>query len=114
MEAIIQEIDAEELASVFDIPETMRNSRVEVIIRQIEKKSRETTEQKIEQFRKKYNRNTFVEQLKRGVSQGFSFDFDVQKVIDGTETEEEVQTRYRKEKQTWGNIMRERKQREEA
>jgi len=111
MEAIIQEIDVEELTSIFTIPETMRNSRVEVTIRQIEKKDKETTGQKIEQFRKKYNRETFVEQLKKGVSQGFSFDFDVQKVIDGTETEEEMQVRYRKEKQTWGNIMRERKQR---
>jgi lipoate-protein ligase A len=109
MEAIIQEIDAEELTSIFNIPETMRNSRVEVTIRQIEKKEQETTEQRIKQFRKKYNHETFVEQLKRGVSQGFSFEFDVQKVIDGTETEEEMQARYRKEKQTWGNMIGERK-----
>jgi hypothetical protein len=74
----------------------------------------ETTEQKIEQFRKKYNRETFVEQLRKGVSQGFSFDFDVHKVINGTETEEEMQARYLREKQTWGNITQEKKQRGET
>jgi transcription elongation factor len=114
MEAIVQEIDVEELTSIFNIPEDMRNNRVEVTIRPIRNEKQGTTEEKIERFRKKYNRETFVEQLKKGVSQGFSFDFDVQKVIDGTETEEEMQARYRKEKQTWGNIMLERKQRGEA
>ena len=113
MEAIIKEMDVEELTSIFNIPETMRNSRVEVTIRQI-KKNGETTEQKIEQFRKKYNRETFVGQLGKGVSQGFSFDFDVQKVINGTETEEETQARYLKEKQIWGNIAREKKQKGET
>jgi len=32
MEAIIKEMDVEELISIFNIPETMRNSRVEVTI----------------------------------------------------------------------------------
>jgi hypothetical protein len=114
MEAVIQEIDVEELTSIFTIPETMRNSRVEVTIRQIERKDQETTEQRINQFRKKYNHETFIEHLKNGVSQGFSFDFDVQKVIDGTETEEEKQARYRKEKQAWSNAILERKQKEEV
>jgi len=58
-----------------------------------------TTAEKIEQFRKKYNHGTFVEHIKRGVKEGHAFDFDVQKVIDGTETEEEKQVRYRQEKQ---------------
>jgi hypothetical protein len=36
MEAVIQEIDVEELTSIFNIPATMRNNRVEVTIRPIE------------------------------------------------------------------------------
>ena len=104
MEAIIQEIDVEKLASIFDIPEEMRNSRVEVTIRPIEKAASGKTAEKIEQFRKKYNYETFIELLKKGVAEGRAFDFDVQKVINGTETEEEEQARYSHEKQTWGNL----------
>jgi GTPase SAR1 family protein len=65
------------------------------------------TAEKIELFRKKYNRETFVERLKECVSNGVSFNFDVQKLIDGTETEEEKQERYRLEKQAWGNAVKE-------
>ena len=105
METIIQEIDVEKLTSIFNIPEEMRNSRVEVTIRPIEKETVGTTAEKIEQFRKKYNRDVFVAHLKEQAANGHLFDFDVQKVIDGTETEEEEQARYRLEKQTWGNAI---------
>lgn len=111
MEAIIQEIDVEELTSIFYIPEEMRNSRVEVTIRPIEKATGGTTAEKIEQFRKKYNHGSFVEHLKKCVMEGRSFDFDVQKVIDGTETEEEKHIRYRREKQTWSNTTQKEAQR---
>jgi hypothetical protein len=83
MEALVQEIDVEELAAT-------------------------TTAEKIGQFRKKYNHETFIAHLKEGVEEGRAFDFDVQKVIDGTETEEEAQARYRLEKQTWGKLTQER------
>jgi hypothetical protein len=43
--------------------------------------------------------------LKEQTVKGHSFSFDIQKVIDGTETEEEMQTRYRLEKQTWGKVL---------
>ena len=102
MEAIIQEIDVEKLTSIFDIPEEMRNGRVEVNIRPIENESPKTTAERIEHFMKKHSRETFIEQLKMAVARGVSFDFDVQKVIDGTETEEEMQARHRKEKRTRG------------
>lgn len=105
MEAIVQEMDIGVLSSIFNIPDEMRNRKVEVTIRPIENNTITTTSQKIEQFRKKYNRNTFVENLKNQVSEGRQFNFDVQKVIDGTETEEEQQARYRLEKQTWGNSV---------
>jgi hypothetical protein len=62
-------------------------------------------QERIEQFRRKYNREVFIEQLKEQTAKGHSFGFDVRKVIDGTETEEETQARYRLEKQTWGNAV---------
>ena len=68
--------------------------------------SLETTAEKVDNFRKKYNRGTFVEHLKKQVAEGKSFDFDVQKLIDGTETEEDMQVRYRLEKQVWGNAVK--------
>ena len=107
MEAIIQEIEVEKLFSIFDIPRDKWNGRVEVTIKPIEKISQHTTAEKIAQFRKKYNRDTFVKHLKEQVAMGRSFEFDVLKVIDGTETEEEKQIRYRMEKQTWGNSINE-------
>jgi phage-related protein len=103
MEAIVQEIEVERLLPIFDIPKEIWNSRVEVTIKPIEKISHGTTAEKIRQYRKKYNREVFVDHLKEQVVKGHSFGFDVQKVIDGTETEEETQARYRLEKQTWGN-----------
>ena len=105
MEAIIHEIEAEKLLPIFDIPKEILNSRVEVTIRPVESMSRGTTAERIAQFRKKYNRNVFVDNLKEQTSNGHVFSFDVQKIIDGTETEEEAQARYRLEKQTWGKTV---------
>jgi hypothetical protein len=103
MEAIVQEIEVERLLPIFDIPKEIWNSRVEVTIKPIEKTSRGTTAEKIRQYREKYNREVFIDRLKEQAAKGHSFGFDVQKVIDGTETEEETQARYRLEKQTLGN-----------
>jgi hypothetical protein len=103
MEAIVQEIEVEKLLPIFDIPKEIWNSRVEVTIKPIEKSMNGTTAEKIRQYRQKYNRDVFIDRLKEQAAQGHSFGFDVQKVIDGTETEEETQARYRLEKQTWGN-----------
>jgi len=101
MEAIVQEIEVEKLLPIFDIPKEIWNSRVEVTIKPIETKSRDTTAKRIRQYREKYNRDVFIDRLKEQAGKGHSFGFDVQKVIDGTETEEETQARYRLEKQTW-------------
>ena len=107
---IIQEIDVEELIPIFSIPENMRNRRVEVTIRPVEKETQLSTLERIEQFRKKYNHETFIENLKKQLSEGYLFDFDAQKVVNGTETEEEKQARYRTEKQTWGNAIQKKNQ----
>ena len=105
METITQEIEVERLFPIFDIPRDIWNGRVEVTIKPIEKKPELTTTEKIAQFRKKYNHETFIEHLKEQVANGRTFGFDVQKVIDGTETEEEKQARYRLEKQAWGKTI---------
>jgi len=103
MEAIVQEIEVEKLLPIFDIPKEIWNGRVEVTIKPIEESFHETTAQRIHQYKEKYNRDVFIDCLKEQITKGHSFNFDVQKVIDGTETEEETQARYRLEKQTWGN-----------
>ena len=114
MEAIIQQVDVEKLTSIFDIPHEMRNSVVEVTIRPIKKDAQNSTAEKIGQFRKKYNHEVFAEHLKKQAAEGHVFNFDVQKVIDGTETEEDMQARYRMEKQAWGNYIQERAQGDKA
>ena len=75
-----------------------------------EVKSGQTTMERLINFKKKFNRETFIDQLKKQVIEGNSFDFDVQKVVDGNETDEDMQTRYRLEKQAWGNGVKENKQ----
>jgi len=120
MEAIVQEIDVEKLFPIFNNLRDIWNGKVEVTIKPIDKtfhvnkttpledsSNSMTTAEKIEQFRKKYNRETFVEHLKEQVAKGYTFDFDVQKVINGNETEEEEQGRYRQEKQVWSMAVAE-------
>ena len=105
MEIIIHEIDADRLLPIFDIPKEILNSRVEVTIKPIDNTTHGTTAERIAQFRKKYNREVFINHLKEQTAKGHSFGFDVQKVIGGTETEEEMQVRYLLEKQTWRNTI---------
>ncbi|MCL1992966.1 MAG: DUF104 domain-containing protein [Spirochaetes bacterium] len=85
-----------------DMPVTIPQKKKVIVTIEEEKPvetSLETTAEKVDSFRKKYNRGIFVEHLKKQVAEGQSFDFDVQKVVDGTETEEDMQARYRLEKQ---------------
>jgi len=105
MEAIVQEIEVEKLYPIFNIPKDIWKGRVEVTIKPIEKTLKATTEERIAQFRQKYNRKVFIDQLKEQAANGQVFNFNVQKVIDGTETEKEIQARYRLEKQTWSNSI---------
>jgi hypothetical protein len=111
MEAITQEIDAEQLLSIFAIPAEMRNRLVEVTIRPVAetlKQERLTTMEKILQFREKYHNETFKEHLRKTAAEGFHFDFNAQNIISGTETEEEKQNRYRSEKLAWGKAIQDR------
>lgn len=121
MEAIVQIMDAEKLLPVMDIPENLLNNKVQVVIipfPEYQEKSEETerriTLKKIEEFRKKYNRETFTEHLKKKLEEGVVFEFDAHKIIDGTETEDEKQQRYRMEKRAWSDSVDERVKRGES
>jgi hypothetical protein len=117
MEAVKQVIDADRISSIIDLPDEMMEGQVEVIVLPInqfdnavglKEKKENTTAERIRKFREKHNHETFVGHLKKCVAQGVEFDFDVQKLIDGTETVEEKQARYKSEKQTWGKVVQER------
>jgi hypothetical protein len=113
METLVKIMEAEELVSIFDIPSEMRNTRVEVTIRPTQQEKPKTTAEKIKEFREKHTHEAFVQHLKQKQAEGFKFDFDVQKVIDGTETEEDMQKRYRIEKRAWSDNVTERVRRGE-
>jgi hypothetical protein len=118
MEAVKQIVDAARISSIIDLPDEMMKGQVEVIVlpinqfndevRGLQEKRQNIAAERIREFRKKHNRKIFVEHLKKCVSQGVEFDFDVQKLIDGTESAEEKQARYKSEKQTWGKVIQER------
>jgi predicted peroxiredoxin len=118
MEAVKQIVDAVRISSIIDLPDEMMEGQVEVIVlpihsfnsevRGLKEEKENTTSERIRKFREKHNYKTFVDHLKKCVAQGVKFDFDVQKLIDGTETLEEKQARYKSEKQTWSKIIQER------
>jgi uncharacterized protein (DUF1684 family) len=112
MQAVKQIIDAEKLKSIIDIPDGMRHRQVEVIVLPLDmgplvNQKTETTLERIARFREKHNHETFIGHLKRKLAEGFQFDFDAEKIINGTETEKEKQQRYRMEKQVWQDIIAE-------
>jgi hypothetical protein len=114
MDAIIQEMDVARLTSLFDIPAEMLNSRVEVTIRPIAREKPETTAEKIRKFREKHTHESFVEHLKQRVAEGFQFDFDVEKMINGTMTEDDWQEYYKIQKQAWKKAACERFERSQC
>jgi hypothetical protein len=129
MEALVEIMEAERLVPIFNIPAAMRNEQVQVIVLPVRNGKAETEKpaatlepdsesslyapgdtvaERIRKFREKYNRETFVEHLKKKLAEGVVFEFDAQKIIDGTETEEERQERYRMEKRAWSDDVAER------
>ncbi|MDR1909394.1 MAG: hypothetical protein LBQ35_05720 [Spirochaetaceae bacterium] len=114
MEAVVKIMDARALPSFFDIPDEMRNDKVQVIIMPVPKENTmEPATPKInmgilEKFRTSAESGEFREHLKKKLAEGFKFEFDAQKIIDGTETEEEKQQRYRMEKRAWPDSVAER------
>ncbi|GHV73832.1 hypothetical protein AGMMS49940_11340 [Spirochaetia bacterium] len=105
MEIMTEIIDAERLSPIFKIPDAMKHSRVEVTIRPIEETKPKVNREALERFRRSFN---LKDHLKQKLAEGVQFDFDAQKVIDGTETEEEMQARFRAEKKVWAEDVAER------
>jgi hypothetical protein len=101
MEVLVKIMEAEELVPIFDIPSEMRNVLVEVTIRPMEQEKPKTTAEKIQKFREKHTHEAFVQHLKRKLAEGFKFDFDAEKMINGTMTEDDWQAYYKIQKQAW-------------
>jgi hypothetical protein len=95
MEAVVQVMEAEALAPVIQIPPAMLHRQVEVTVRLVEdtEQSEETIADRIAKF-KKQGKN-LRDYVKQKTAEGVIFEFDAQKVIDGTETEQDRQNRYK-------------------
>jgi hypothetical protein len=100
MGTMTEVIDAYRLSSIFRIPDEMKHSRVEVTIRPIEETKLKVNMEILNKFRNNAGRE-FKEHLRQKLAEGVKFDFDAEKVINGTETEEEMQDRFRSEKNAW-------------
>jgi hypothetical protein len=102
MEAITQVMEANQLPSVFDIPDEMRYGQVEITIRAIPKENKPRVNMELlNKFRNSAGFD-FKQHLRQKLAEGYQFDFDAQKVIDGTMTEADWQDFYKMEKRTWG------------
>jgi hypothetical protein len=95
------------LSAIFRIPDEMRHGRVEVTIRPIEETKPKVNMEILNKFRNNAGRE-FKEHLRQKLAEGVKFDFDAEKVINGTETEEEMQARFRSEKNAWAEDVAER------
>jgi hypothetical protein len=107
MGTMTEVIDADRLSSIFRIPDEMRHGRVEVTIRPIEETKPKVNMEILNKFRNNAGRE-FKEHLRQKLAEGVKFDFDAEKVINGTETEEEMQARFRSEKNAWAEDVAER------
>jgi hypothetical protein len=100
-------IDADRLSSIFKIPDDMKHGRVEVTIRTVEETKPRVNMEMLNKFRNNAGRE-FKDHLRQKLAEGVKFDFDAEKVINGTETEEEMQARFRSEKKAWADDVAER------
>jgi len=121
MEALVRVMDAGDLPPVFDIPAEMRRERVRVVVTPVEEAGAKplkwleeaeippgVNKEILLKFQAAARAGVFKEHLRKKLAEGFTFDFDAQKIIDGTETEEDRQRRYRMEKRAWVEAVAER------
>jgi hypothetical protein len=107
MAAMTAIVEADRLSSRFEFPEDMRHSQVEVTVRPVEVTNPQINIELLNKFRTNAGFH-FKEHLRQKLAEGHQFNFDAQKVIDGTETEEEMQARFRAEKRVWAEVVAER------
>jgi hypothetical protein len=108
MEAVVQILEADDLAPVMYIPSEMRHNRIEVSIRPLTKSGEEKqaaiiNTEIMQKFLKAAESGEAKEHLKKRLAEGAQFDFDAQKLIGGTMSEEDWQTLYSLQKQAWPN-----------
>jgi hypothetical protein len=107
MEAVVQILEAEELAPVMYIPSEMRHTRLEVTLRPVGEAAVEpgqttyTNREIMQKFLKAAESGEAKEHLKRKLAEGAQFDFDAEKLISGTMTEGDWQDLYTLQKQAW-------------
>jgi hypothetical protein len=117
MEAIVQTMNADNLAPIMQVPKAMRHKIVQVIVleavlRQPEDEDgAESSKPKVNQeMMKKFldpqRHEEFVQHLKSKVAAGVCFDFDAQKIIDGTMTDADVQEYGKSLKQGWTKAVK--------
>jgi hypothetical protein len=93
MVAMRKIVNADTLSSLFELPRHLAHRQVEVIILPLA--SDDETDPAIE--------SPFHAHLRQKVAAGVKFDFDVEKVLAGTETDSEMQQRFSLEKSAWRN-----------
>jgi hypothetical protein len=107
METVIQEMEADQLPALFDIPLEMKHGRVEVTIRQIpntEHAQKETINW--EAFNKFKGEVDFREHVQKKLAEGYTFNFDTEKYLNGSMTEDDWQNLFKLEKQAWGRAVK--------
>ncbi|GHV82578.1 hypothetical protein AGMMS49991_11360 [Spirochaetia bacterium] len=118
METITQIVESDDLAAVMDIPAPMRHARLEVTLRLLSeihendvpvRPSAWSPVPKINQELLEKFRNGFTgikDQIRKKAAEGYHFDFDVQKYLNGSMTEDDWQQFYKMEKQAWGSHVK--------
>jgi hypothetical protein len=111
MEAVMRIVRADVLEPFMKLPESMRHGQVRVFITPFED-GHEVSETKprinreiLRKFADPARHEEFIAGLRKKQAEGVQFDFDVQKLIDGTETDEDRQKRFRSEKGAWAKAV---------
>ena len=100
MEAVVQILEAEKLAPVMYIPSEMLHSRLEVTLRPVMETAVEAVQtthvdkEIMQKFRKAAESGEAVKHLQDKFFEGARFDFDAEKILNGTMTEDDWQNLY--------------------
>jgi hypothetical protein len=107
METVVQILEANDLIPVMYIPAEMRDSRLEVTLRPVEKTQTDERQDKtinseiMQKFVKAAESGEAKEHLKKKLAEGAKFSFNAGKLINGTMTEDDWQNLYTIQKQAW-------------
>jgi len=107
MEAVVQILEAEKLAPVMYIPSEMLHSRLEVTLRPVMETTAETVQKTyinkeiMQKFRNAAESGEALKCLQDKLFEGVRFDFDAEKILNGTMTEDDWQNLYTLQKKAW-------------